>query len=284
MQGIKKINEGELGTRPGWDEWYMHIILSMASRSSCHHVRSASVVVSNKQIVGEGYNGAPSRIEKNCIETGCRKENKGLVYHESLNSGECIGVHSEMNALGHLSKIDNKEITLYTTIFPCHTCAKNLLSYNIKKIVFRRYYSEKEIQSTLELLQEAGVEICQLELSPERYIDIAFNFKNKNIKFDVWSPEEKIRIKNLFAKPDININYSFKELKPGKYQHFKGQFYKVIGIAKHSETNEEFVVYQALYDSEEFGNNALWIRPKTMFLENVIHEGKEVPRFNFVGD
>jgi len=75
-----------------------------------------------------------------------------------------------------------------------------------------------------------------------------------------------------------------KEIKPGRYQHFKGQFYKVLGIAKHSETNEEFVVYQALYDSEKFDNNALWIRPKTMFLENVIHEDKEVPRFKFVED
>jgi len=73
-----------------------------------------------------------------------------------------------------------------------------------------------------------------------------------------------------------------KELKKGKYQHFKGNFYKVIGIARHSETTEEFVLYQALYDSEEFGNNALWIRPKAMFLENVTQEGKEVPRFRYI--
>lgn len=73
-------------------------------------------------------------------------------------------------------------------------------------------------------------------------------------------------------------------IKPGKYQHFKGQFYKVIGIARHSETNEEFVVYQALYDSQEFGNNALWIRPKSMFLETVEKDGKQVPRFRFVED
>jgi hypothetical protein len=73
-----------------------------------------------------------------------------------------------------------------------------------------------------------------------------------------------------------------KEPKPGRYQHFKGQFYKVIGIARNSETNEEFVIYQALYDSEEFGNNALWLRPRAMFLEKVIHEGKEVPRFKYI--
>lgn len=75
-----------------------------------------------------------------------------------------------------------------------------------------------------------------------------------------------------------------KEIKPGKYQHFKGKFYQVIGVARHSETQEEFVVYQALYDSEEFGNNALWVRPKSMFLETVNHEGREVERFKFVGE
>jgi len=74
-----------------------------------------------------------------------------------------------------------------------------------------------------------------------------------------------------------------KEVKLGKYRHWKGKMYEVIGIAKHSETLEELVVYRALYDSREFGKNALWVRPKKMFLENVIVNGKEVPRFKFIG-
>ncbi len=69
-----------------------------------------------------------------------------------------------------------------------------------------------------------------------------------------------------------------KEIKPGKYRHFKGQLYEVIGIAKHSETMEELVVYRALYDEQ-----ALWLRPKKMFLEKVKINGKTVPRFEFVG-
>lgn len=59
--------------------------------------------------------------------------------------------------------------------------------------------------------------------------------------------------------------------------------YEVIGIARHSETLEEVIVYRALYDSKEFGKNALWIRPKKMFLENVVIDRKEVPRFKFIG-
>lgn len=72
------------------------------------------------------------------------------------------------------------------------------------------------------------------------------------------------------------------EIKLGKYQHYKGNFYEVIGIARHSETLEEMVVYCALYESKDFGKNALWVRPKTMFLENVIIDGKEMTRFKFL--
>lgn len=69
-----------------------------------------------------------------------------------------------------------------------------------------------------------------------------------------------------------------KEVKLGKYQHFKGKFYEVIGIARNSEnTKEEFVVYKALYEKGQ-----IWIRPKQMFLETVNINGKEVPRFKFV--
>lgn len=68
-----------------------------------------------------------------------------------------------------------------------------------------------------------------------------------------------------------------KELKIGKYKHFKGNFYEVLGIARHSETLEELVVYKALY-----GTGELWARPRKMFLETVEFEGEMVERFRFV--
>ncbi len=66
----------------------------------------------------------------------------------------------------------------------------------------------------------------------------------------------------------------------GKYTHYKGKQYEVIGIAKHSETLEEMVVYKALYQTE--GKN-LWVRPLKMFTETVVIEGKEIARFTYNG-
>ena len=63
----------------------------------------------------------------------------------------------------------------------------------------------------------------------------------------------------------------------GTYRHYKGKEYQVIGIAKHSETLEDFVVYKALY-----GEGQMWVRPLKMFAEKVIVEGAEVPRFEFI--
>ena len=73
-------------------------------------------------------------------------------------------------------------------------------------------------------------------------------------------------------------------VKLGKYQHYKGQFYKVIWIAKHSETLEELVVYIALYTSEEFGDNAMRIRPKDMFFEDIVVDWVRQPRFKFISN
>lgn len=72
-------------------------------------------------------------------------------------------------------------------------------------------------------------------------------------------------------------------LKPGKYRHYKGNLYEVIGIALDSETREEMVVYRALYGSKDFGKDVVWVRPLSSFLENIEINGKQLPRYKFVG-
>lgn len=70
----------------------------------------------------------------------------------------------------------------------------------------------------------------------------------------------------------------------GEYEHYKGKRYEVIGVARHSETLEELVVYRALYPSKQFGDKALWVRPRTMFFEEVLIDGVRIPRFRFKGE
>lgn len=68
------------------------------------------------------------------------------------------------------------------------------------------------------------------------------------------------------------------EIRPGRYRHYKGRDYLVIGVARHSETEEPMVVYRTLY-----GDFSLWVRPLAMFGGEVELEGRRVPRFAFIG-
>ncbi|HCE39055.1 DUF1653 domain-containing protein [Alloalcanivorax profundimaris] len=67
--------------------------------------------------------------------------------------------------------------------------------------------------------------------------------------------------------------------RPGRYRHFKGNEYRVLGTATHSESGEALVVYRPLY-----GDGDLWVRPLAMFMETVERDGREQPRFAFVAD
>lgn len=67
------------------------------------------------------------------------------------------------------------------------------------------------------------------------------------------------------------------EIKLGRYRHFKGNEYEVIGVAKHSETLEEMVVYRALY-----GEGGLWVRPASMWNETITRDGKTFQRFTWI--
>jgi hypothetical protein len=69
------------------------------------------------------------------------------------------------------------------------------------------------------------------------------------------------------------------ELKLGRYRHFKGKEYQLIGVAQHSETLEAMVVYRALY-----GAHGLWVRPAAMWSETVERDGYCGPRFTYIGE
>ncbi len=78
------------------------------------------------------------------------------------------------------------------------------------------------------------------------------------------------------------------KIKTGRYQHFKGNFYEVIDLAQHTETNEKLVLYTPLYELpgllEEYGSRPLFVRPYEMFFETVERDGKVMQRFRYVGE
>ena len=69
------------------------------------------------------------------------------------------------------------------------------------------------------------------------------------------------------------------DVKPGVYRHFKGNLYRVLHIAKHSETLEPMVVYKALY-----GEGEIWVRPASMWDETIARDGVTYKRFTYIGD
>ena len=69
------------------------------------------------------------------------------------------------------------------------------------------------------------------------------------------------------------------EIQLGRYRHYKNKQYTVLGLVSHSETQEQLVLYRP-----EYGERQLWVRPREMFFEDVIVDGKRLPRFDFVGE
>lgn len=70
-------------------------------------------------------------------------------------------------------------------------------------------------------------------------------------------------------------------IKNGIYKHYKNNLYEVLGIAQHTETGEQLVVYKSLYEAVDYPYGQLWIRPLEMFMEQIEYNGKRVQRFEF---
>jgi hypothetical protein len=84
----------------------------------------------------------------------------------------------------------------------------------------------------------------------------------------------------LQAKIDAGqcLEDSMEAIEPGRYRHYKGNDYTVLGVARHSETGETLVVYR-----QEYGDRGWWVRPQAMFMETVEVDGRIVPRFSPLG-
>lgn len=187
------IIELEEGTgRPSWPEYFSAMAIINSSRSSCMKNRAGVVVVDSltKYVHSTGYNGAPKQLES-CREAGkCRKKS------DKTGTGDCIGNHAERNGIGHIDKKTSNGIDVYSTIFPCHTCAKDMLPFDLKKVYYKIAYDKEELKPTLDLFEEAGVEVYHLDLSPQRMMEIIFNPAVYE-KHDIWTPEDSELVEKL---------------------------------------------------------------------------------------
>lgn len=156
-----------------------------------------------------------------------------------------------------------------------------------EQFVFRRYTDEQSVYVALNLSDhpECVVIPCEEENLTDILTGKSYKAECGNVRFDIpgytaliltatsnyWEYARNTNQQIAMPKPQT--------LKPGRYRHFKGREYRVIGVAKHSETLEDLVVYQPLY-----GEGGLWVRPLSMFLEDVERDGKTMHRFTFLDD
>ncbi len=152
---MNRRSEGKM--RPSWDDYFMEIAETVATRSTCVRRRVGAILVKDKRILATGYNGVPSGI-RHCAEMGCLREKLEIPSGERHEL--CRGLHAEQNAIIQcaLHGVSLKGAVLYSTTQPCVLCSKMLINAGIKAIYFQGDYPD---ELSVSLLREAGVELIQ---------------------------------------------------------------------------------------------------------------------------
>jgi dCMP deaminase len=142
--------------RPGWDEYFMEIARTVATRATCPRASVGAVLTRDRRILTTGYNGAPRGVS-HCTEAGCM-----------LVDGHCLrATHAEANAIvqGALHGVSLEGATAYCTHQPCSGCSKLLISAGVVRIVYADAYPDP---ISTELLAEAGVALEPFISNPLR--------------------------------------------------------------------------------------------------------------------
>jgi dCMP deaminase len=137
--------------RPGWDEYFMQIARTVATRATCPRASVGAVIVRDHRILTTGYNGAPRHVA-HCTEVGC-----------ALEHDHCVRTtHAEANAVvqGALHGVSLAGAAIYCTHQPCLSCSKLLISAGIVRIVYQEAYPDTHAQR---LLAEAGVALVPFD-------------------------------------------------------------------------------------------------------------------------
>ncbi|PJA07537.1 MAG: CMP deaminase [Flavobacteriales bacterium CG_4_10_14_0_2_um_filter_32_8] len=131
-----------------YDSAYLKMALEWAKLSYCKRKQVGALIVKDKMIISDGYNGAPTGFD-NC----CEDENEKTHWYV---------LHAEANAMMRVAKSTHNSngATLYITLSPCKECSKLILQAGIKRVVFIDIYKD---DSGLDFLKEAGIELTQIK-------------------------------------------------------------------------------------------------------------------------
>lgn len=153
--------------RPSWDEYFIELTRTVASRSTCDRGRSGCVIVKEKRILTTGYVGSPPGMP-HCDEAGhlLRKviDEDGQVRQHCMRT-----IHAEQNAIIQAAKFGTslQGSTLYCKMEPCRTCAMSVVAAGIKKVVCEKRYHAAE--DSREIFSRCGVDLVVLNNEVEKY-------------------------------------------------------------------------------------------------------------------
>jgi dCMP deaminase len=136
--------------RPGWDDYFMEIARTVATRATCPRASVGAVIVREHRILTTGYNGAPRGVP-HCSDVGC-----------TMAGEHCVrATHAEANAIvqAALHGVSIADSIAYCTHQPCVHCSKLLISAGVRRIMYEAAYPDAIAQ---ELLSEAGVKLVRL--------------------------------------------------------------------------------------------------------------------------
>lgn len=156
--------------RPSWDEYFIQLANSVASRSTCDRGRSGCVIVKEKRILCTGYVGSPPGMP-HCDEVG--HQLRKVIDEDGNTKQHCVRtIHAEQNAIVQAAKfgISLEGAALYCKMEPCRVCAMSIVGVGIKKVICeKKYHAGKD---TSEIFEKCDVELVVLKDEIEQYENI----------------------------------------------------------------------------------------------------------------
>lgn len=151
------MEENQKYIRPSWDEYFLKLADTVASRATCDRGRSGCVIVRDRQILVTGYVGSPKGLP-HCDEVGHLL--KQTIHEDGSITTHCVRtVHAEQNAITQAASlgISLKGATLYCRMTPCRTCAMLIINCGITRVVCeRKYHAGSESE---EMFKQAGIQL-----------------------------------------------------------------------------------------------------------------------------